>query len=289
MIRFGSRVDVYLPAGTHRSSPKAKPRSRAKRSSPNLAQHAATTDLPRQLINSSCCGNGDGKRALTGARIALSTIDQVFGVSACVRRFPHARKSGTRSMPHRARRRARCRDPWRKAQGLLALDEALVELADANCVATIAAVIAERVRTAAEIGRARSMRTNPTSDFRDVPRRRLQPEWLLGAAAHAPPPQSRKQQRDRRARVFLGLNRARPSASCSKWCRRPRSTAAAFAEAALTIGFAGGGGRREPLYSAMPYSRFDPERRQRQLERAAPDSGAQAGAERHHAARAVRG
>jgi hypothetical protein len=34
----------------------------------------------------------------------------------------------------------------RKAQGLLALDEAIVELADANCIATIAAVIAERVR-----------------------------------------------------------------------------------------------------------------------------------------------
>ena len=31
-------------------------------------------------------------------------------------------------------------------QGLLALDEALAELADANCVVTIAAVIAERVR-----------------------------------------------------------------------------------------------------------------------------------------------
>jgi len=34
----------------------------------------------------------------------------------------------------------------RRAQGLLALDEALAELADANCIATIAAVIAERVR-----------------------------------------------------------------------------------------------------------------------------------------------
>jgi hypothetical protein len=34
----------------------------------------------------------------------------------------------------------------RKAQGLLALEEALVELADANCVVTIAAVIAERLR-----------------------------------------------------------------------------------------------------------------------------------------------
>ncbi len=34
----------------------------------------------------------------------------------------------------------------RRAQGLLALDEALAELADANCVVTIAAVIAERVR-----------------------------------------------------------------------------------------------------------------------------------------------
>ena len=34
----------------------------------------------------------------------------------------------------------------RRAQGLLALDEALAELADANCIATIAALIAERVR-----------------------------------------------------------------------------------------------------------------------------------------------
>jgi hypothetical protein len=34
----------------------------------------------------------------------------------------------------------------RRAAGLLALDEALAELADANCTVTIAAVIAERVR-----------------------------------------------------------------------------------------------------------------------------------------------
>ena len=34
----------------------------------------------------------------------------------------------------------------RRAAGLLALDEAVAELADANCVVTIAAVIAERVR-----------------------------------------------------------------------------------------------------------------------------------------------
>ena len=34
----------------------------------------------------------------------------------------------------------------RRAKGLLALDEAVAELADANCVVTIAAVIAERVR-----------------------------------------------------------------------------------------------------------------------------------------------
>ena len=34
----------------------------------------------------------------------------------------------------------------RRAAGLLALDEALAELADANCVVTIAAVIAERIR-----------------------------------------------------------------------------------------------------------------------------------------------
>ena len=34
----------------------------------------------------------------------------------------------------------------RRAEGLLALDEALAELADANCVVTIAATIAERTR-----------------------------------------------------------------------------------------------------------------------------------------------
>ena len=39
----------------------------------------------------------------------------------------------------------------RKAQGLLALDEALAELADANCVVTIAAVVAERIRTQADV------------------------------------------------------------------------------------------------------------------------------------------
>jgi hypothetical protein len=39
----------------------------------------------------------------------------------------------------------------RKAQGLLALDEALVELADANCVVTIAAVVAERIRAQPEV------------------------------------------------------------------------------------------------------------------------------------------
>jgi hypothetical protein len=33
----------------------------------------------------------------------------------------------------------------RKAQGLLALDEALAELADANCVLTMAALVAERI------------------------------------------------------------------------------------------------------------------------------------------------
>ncbi|HWP15672.1 MAG TPA: DUF2336 domain-containing protein [Xanthobacteraceae bacterium] len=39
----------------------------------------------------------------------------------------------------------------RQAQGLLALDEALAELADANCVVTIAAVMAERIRVQADI------------------------------------------------------------------------------------------------------------------------------------------
>jgi hypothetical protein len=38
----------------------------------------------------------------------------------------------------------------RRAQGLLALDEALAELADANCIVTIAAVIAERLRLQAD-------------------------------------------------------------------------------------------------------------------------------------------
>ena len=39
----------------------------------------------------------------------------------------------------------------RRAQGLLALDEALVELADANCVVTIASVIAERLRVQPDV------------------------------------------------------------------------------------------------------------------------------------------
>ncbi len=34
----------------------------------------------------------------------------------------------------------------RRAKGLLALEEALVELADANCVVTLAAVVAERLK-----------------------------------------------------------------------------------------------------------------------------------------------
>src|SRR5438270_9243687 len=39
----------------------------------------------------------------------------------------------------------------RQAQGLLALDEALVELSDANCVVTIAAVVAERIRVQPDV------------------------------------------------------------------------------------------------------------------------------------------
>jgi hypothetical protein len=39
----------------------------------------------------------------------------------------------------------------RRAQGLLALEEALVELADANCVVTIAAVVAERIRAQPDV------------------------------------------------------------------------------------------------------------------------------------------
>ena len=38
----------------------------------------------------------------------------------------------------------------RRAKGLLALDEVLAELADANCVVTIAAMIAERIRVQPE-------------------------------------------------------------------------------------------------------------------------------------------
>jgi hypothetical protein len=39
----------------------------------------------------------------------------------------------------------------RRAQGVLALDEALAELADANCVVTIAAVVAERIRVRPDV------------------------------------------------------------------------------------------------------------------------------------------
>jgi hypothetical protein len=49
-------------------------------------------------------------------------------------------------MPHRQDDERAAAILGRKANGLLALDEALVELADANCVTTITAVIAERVK-----------------------------------------------------------------------------------------------------------------------------------------------
>jgi Uncharacterised protein conserved in bacteria (DUF2336) len=54
-------------------------------------------------------------------------------------------------MPHRQDDERAAAILRRRANGLLALDEALVELADANCVATIAAVIAERVKLQPEI------------------------------------------------------------------------------------------------------------------------------------------
>ena len=46
----------------------------------------------------------------------------------------------------------------RNAQGLLALDEAVVELADADCVVTIAVVLAERLRIQSDVV-ARSLDT----------------------------------------------------------------------------------------------------------------------------------
>lgn len=49
-------------------------------------------------------------------------------------------------MPHRQDDERAAAILGRRAKGLLALDEALAELADADCVATIAAVIAERVK-----------------------------------------------------------------------------------------------------------------------------------------------
>ena len=54
-------------------------------------------------------------------------------------------------MPHRQDDERAAAILGRKAQGLLALEEALVELADANCVATLAAVIAERVKLQPEL------------------------------------------------------------------------------------------------------------------------------------------
>ena len=54
----------------------------------------------------------------------------------------------------------------RKAEGLLALDEALAELADADCVVTIADVIAERVRLRADLVPRALDADSPTSRFR---------------------------------------------------------------------------------------------------------------------------
>ena len=42
LIRFGSRVDVFLPAGARRASPSARRRSAAKPCSPNSAACAGT-------------------------------------------------------------------------------------------------------------------------------------------------------------------------------------------------------------------------------------------------------
>jgi len=49
-------------------------------------------------------------------------------------------------MPHRQDDERAAAILGRRAKGLLALEEALVELADADCAATIAAVIADRVK-----------------------------------------------------------------------------------------------------------------------------------------------
>jgi len=49
-------------------------------------------------------------------------------------------------MPHRQDDERAAAILGRRAKGLLALDEVLIELADANCVVTIAAVIAERIK-----------------------------------------------------------------------------------------------------------------------------------------------
>jgi hypothetical protein len=54
-------------------------------------------------------------------------------------------------MPHRQDDERAAAILGRRAKGLLVIEEALVELADANCVATIAAVIAERVKVRPEM------------------------------------------------------------------------------------------------------------------------------------------
>ena len=54
-------------------------------------------------------------------------------------------------MPHRQDDERAAAILGRRAEGLLALDEALAELADADCVTTIAAVIAERVKLQPEM------------------------------------------------------------------------------------------------------------------------------------------
>ena len=54
-------------------------------------------------------------------------------------------------MPHRQDDERAAAILGRRAEGLLALDEALIELADANCAATIAALIAERLKLQPEM------------------------------------------------------------------------------------------------------------------------------------------
>ena len=145
----------------------------------------------------------------------------------------------------------------RKASGVLAHDEALIELADADCAAAIAGLIAERVRLRAELV-LRALEAPSMKNFGAVPRRGSQARQLLGAAAHAPalPSRHRKRAGAGAAVVLRAVARRGREASRRDGARDGRQgprKAEKPERDALTVAFvacgSGGGGRE--LYIAV--------------------------------------